>query len=80
MELPLHKAIAKSTPSVVKMLLKAYPRGVKQRTFPLDRMTPLEMAKERLKDGKIGTSEQACRSRELCSSVTGPATCLLRAR
>jgi len=54
-ELPLHKAIAIATPSVVKTLLKAFPRGVKQRTFPLDRWTPLEQAKERLKDGKVGT-------------------------
>jgi len=59
MELPLHKAIAKAKPSVVKMLVEAFPRGVKQRTYPLDRMTPIEMAKERLKEGKIGTPEQA---------------------
>ena len=70
-ELPLHKAIAKSPPSVVKTLLAAFPRGVKQRSFPLDRMTPLEMAKERLKDGKIGTAEQA-RARHVapfCSAI-----------
>jgi len=58
-ELPLHKAIAKAKPSVVKALLQAFPRGVKQRTFPLDQMTPLDMAKERLKEGKVGTPEQA---------------------
>lgn len=58
-ELPLHKAIAQASPSVVKILLKAFPRGVKQRTFPLDQMTPLEMAKERLKYCKVGTPEQA---------------------
>lgn len=58
-ELALHKAIAKAKPSVVKMLLAAFPRGTKQRTFPLDRWTPLEQAKERLKDGKVGTAEEA---------------------
>lgn len=58
-ELPLHKAVAKASPAVVKALLAAFPRGVKQRTFPLDNWTPLEMAKERLKDGKVGTAAQA---------------------
>jgi len=65
-ELALHKAIAVATPSVVKALLKAFPRGVKQRTFPLDRWTPLEQAKERLADGKVGTPAEA---QEIISAI-----------
>lgn len=58
-ELALHLAVRKSKPSVVKLLLKAFPRGVKQRTFPLDQMTPLELARERLQYCKVGTPEEA---------------------
>ncbi|KAL1524922.1 hypothetical protein AB1Y20_019799 [Prymnesium parvum] len=58
-ELALHKAIARAKPAVVKALLQAFPRGVKLRTYPLDQMTPLEMARDRLKYCKVGTPEEA---------------------
>jgi len=71
MDLPLHRAITLSTPSVVKTLLKAFPRGVKQRTFPLDRLTPLEQAKERQMDAKVGTPQE---SQEIIDAIISTKT------
>ena len=46
-ELALHKAVRHCPLPVVAKVLAAFPRAVKQRSYPLDNMTPLELARER---------------------------------
>lgn len=76
METPLYKAVAKSKPPVVKRLLEAFPRAVKQKTFPLDNFYPLDMAKERLKmaqkgkfDSRIAASCTVAEAEEILAMI-----------